>query len=276
MIVPPESGGAFASIRVEARRDTKPIGVGFMSVLSGRVITLAVDRGEPSAALAILDWLERAAGDRGLADLHLSVDTSEADWIRQNGYSLDEARRSAVPPGVVPMHKTLAGTGTDRPWRIRSSRPEDCGGICAAHIESIKALCAPHYRPEHIEAWLEGKTPALYAPLLAKYRWYVAEESGRILGFGSLDAADAAAGQGEICGLYFSPRGAGRGVGLAMMRRLESIAIELGVRTLKVNGTTNAAPFYAKFGFVTIARTTHRTRSGIELPSVAMVKQLDA
>ena len=59
-----------------------------------------------------------------------------------------------------------------------------------------------------------------------------------------------------------------------MMRRLEGLALELGLTRLIVKSTTNASPFYARFGFREIARTTHRTRSGVELPSVAMEKPI--
>ena len=148
---------------------------------------------------------------------------------------------------------------------MRRARLEDCAGICAAHLASIRGVCARDYTPEQIESWCVGKTPELYAPLLDQYIWYVAEEGGEIGGFGEVDPAVA-----EIRGLYLAPRFVGRGVGAGLMERMLADARAAGAKRVIIKGTLTAEAFYRKCGFVVTARTTHRSRGGLNLPSVMM------
>jgi putative acetyltransferase len=148
---------------------------------------------------------------------------------------------------------------------IRRARPEDCAGICAAHVASIRGLCAGDYTPEQIESWCVGKTPGLYAPLLERLIWYIAEERGEIGGFGALDPAVA-----EVRGLYLAPAFAGRGVGVALMERLLADARSAGAQRVIVKATVTAERFYRRCGFVETGRGTHLSRGGVELPCVMM------
>ena len=153
------------------------------------------------------------------------------------------------------------------PFIIRPARPGDESGICAAHIASIRGVCARDYTPEQVEAWCEGKTPALYESLIAKGGWYVAETASGIVGLGAVEIQGERA---EVKGLYIAPQVIGQGVGAALLRQLLADARAAGATSVFVKGTTTAEPFYRRAGFVLIGASTHRTRGGVELPSVAM------
>ena len=66
----------------------------------------------------------------------------------------------------------------------------------------------------------------------------------------------------EIRGLYLAPAFIGRGAGTALMDRMLADARAAGATRVYVKGTLTAEPFYARCGFRTTGRTTHRTRTG--------------
>src|SRR5258708_2832563 len=102
---------------------------------------------------------------------------------------------------------------------VRRALQEEFARICVAHLSSIHGVSGQNHTPEQIESWCVGKTPELYAPVIARYTWYVADAAGVIAGFGELDPT-AGPGLAEIRGLYLGPRYIGRGVGRALMDRL--------------------------------------------------------
>ncbi len=209
---------------------------------------------------ALLAAARTFADARGFAELTAPLEPT--GWLEHQGF--------------IPTDGRLAlNLSAPRGWHIRPAQTADCPAICEVHLQSIRELCAPHYTPNQVQAWCDGKDPAMYELLIRKSPWFVVEESGRVLGFGDVGPARSELpGEWEVHGLYFSPAATGRGIGGAMMRRLESLAREAGATSLFVRGTVNAAPFYVHMGFAELRRDTHRTRSGVELPSVAMRKSL--
>src|SRR5436190_719992 len=115
-------------------------------------------------------------------------------WTGRDGGEREGMQQEGNPDGVV----------------IRRARAEDAAGICAAHLASIRGVCSRDYTPEQIKSWCEGKNPELYLPLISRFICYVAEEQGRIGGFGEVQV-DAAPGAAEVRGLYLAPEFVGRG-----------------------------------------------------------------
>ena len=154
-------------------------------------------------------------------------------------------------------------------FTVRRARVEGAPGICAAHLASIRGVCSRDYAPEQIEAWCHGKCPEIYAERRASSIWYVAEDITGIGGFGDIDVA-LKPGWAEVRGLYLAPAFIGRGAGKAFdgshARRRGGCWGQECVR----RGPVTAEPFYASCGFCATGRTTHRTRTGLEIPSVEM------
>lgn len=159
-------------------------------------------------------------------------------------------------------------------FTLRRARVEDAPGICAAHVASIRGVCARDYTPEQIEAWCHGKRPELYVERMSggSVNWYVVEDSTGIGGFGDVDTAPPSLkpGWAEVRGLYLAPAFVGRGAGRALMDRMLADARAAGAAGVYVKGTLTAEPFYARCGFRATGRTTQRTRTGVEIPSVEM------
>jgi ribosomal protein S18 acetylase RimI-like enzyme len=65
-----------------------------------------------------------------------------------------------------------------------------------------------------------------------------------------------------------------RGIGRAMMRHLERIAREHGLKNLMLDATLNAATFYRSQGFQGDTAGTYHSPRGIALECVPMMKSL--
>ena len=137
------------------------------------------------------------------------------------------------------------------------------------HIESIRELCATHYTPQEIEAWVAQRTPEIYTEAIATRDFLAAEEQGTIVGFGQLNSDTA-----EVEAIYVSPSHVRHGVGGQLLRELERIAGNAGVRRLRVSASLNSVPFYSQAGYEVQDRGLHRLRSGIEVACVHMAKDL--
>jgi N-acetylglutamate synthase-like GNAT family acetyltransferase len=162
---------------------------------------------------------------------------------------------------------------------IRRATPADCEAILAAHVASIRELCAPDYRPEEIEAWAGPKRAEDYLAPMRDNDFVVAEVRGELAGFGELIVGPAAGipqGEAELRGLYIHPRHARQGVGRAIVAYLQEEALARGAARWFVRVTITAEPFYRRMGFISMQRETHRLRSGVEIACIRMEAALGA
>lgn len=85
-------------------------------------------------------------------------------------------------------------------------------------------------------------------------RFFVARESGTLLGTGALAIREA---YGEVKSLFTAPEGRGRGVGVSLLQRIELEAYQQRLPELKLEtGAELAAAMrlYKRYGFVTCGR----------------------
>jgi putative acetyltransferase len=152
---------------------------------------------------------------------------------------------------------------------IRRARQEDREAIWRVHGSAIRGTCAGHYPPEVIEIWAGRLRPEKYAEAIDRYDFFVAEEGGRVVGFGELGREAAA-----IQGLYVSPDVKGRGVGWRLLCTLEERARAYGLKSLSLTSSLNAVPFYERAGFKAVEELTEAIGPGVERASVRMFKEL--
>ncbi len=152
---------------------------------------------------------------------------------------------------------------------VRRAVPEDNEAIGRVHVRAIKRLCIHHYAPAQIEAWAGPRKPDHYLAAIRRQDFYVAEEAGAVVGFSTLDPA-----RGEVEAVYVAPEVTGRGIGLQLLRVLEAQARTRSLRTLHLNASLNAVPFYERAGYERQELTTHRLASGVEIACVLMTKAL--
>ena len=152
---------------------------------------------------------------------------------------------------------------------VRRARPEDGEEIGRVHRDSIRGLCGGHYAPEKIEVWARPRPPGHYERAILGKDFYVAEESGEIVGFGVLDAETR-----EVEAVYVGPSAAGRGVGMKILRTLEGRARELGLESLRLDSSLNAVGFYERAGFRVEGMGEHRLGGAVDIPCAHMSKRL--
>lgn len=154
-------------------------------------------------------------------------------------------------------------------FSVRRARREDNEAVGRLHVASIRELCRTHYRPEEIEAWAAPRAVGFYVKAIERKEFYVAEEDGELIGFGTLNPAG-----GEVEAVYVHPAATGRGVGLTLLRTLEARALSLGLESLRLCASLNAVEFYERAGFVRGRVTSHRLAHGAEIACVSMSKVL--
>ena len=154
-------------------------------------------------------------------------------------------------------------------FTVRRAREEDAQGVWRVHLSAIRGVAHSHYTPEEVEAWASPRGPEHYAEAIRNKEFYVAEEGDAVVGFGTLNP-----GENEIEAVYVSPEVVRRGVGSAILRRLEERARALGLNSLKMDASLNAVPFYRSAGYESQKGTTHRLSSGVEIGCVLMTKEL--
>lgn len=139
------------------------------------------------------------------------------------------------------------------------------------HLSAISEICSSAYPPNEIEAWISGgRNPERYLPGIAEGRFLVAILDEVVGGFSDFDPST-----GEVCGMFVAPAYVRRGIGRALLERVEARARERGVRRLGLRATLNAIEFYRAQGFVVDEMSLFRLRSGVELRCADMHKDLN-
>lgn len=92
---------------------------------------------------------------------------------------------------------------------------------------------------------------------------FVAEESGELLGFSTIDGAPP---DGELQALFVDVGKMGRGVGGELLRHVLNIARDRGYCSLTLEADPGAEPFYIRHGAVRIGETPSGSIPGRVLP----------
>lgn len=152
----------------------------------------------------------------------------------------------------------------------RAASQADLAALWELRTRAVRAGCSAHYPPAVIEAWCASPAPASMPLLLASGGAVLAEEARCVVGYAVLDLT-----RGEIDAAFVDPAHQGCGIALELLRQLEALAQERGLRRLFLSASLNAVPFYTRAGFVRLRDEVYAHRSGIGLASVFMEKMLD-
>lgn len=152
---------------------------------------------------------------------------------------------------------------------LRPASLEDLTPCWALRTRAVAYACAAHYDADVLAAWLAAPLPERVRELVARGGGIVAEKAGRMLGYAVLDAAN-----GEVEAVFVEPDAHGRGIGALLMEAIDSAARAAGRERLFLSASLNAVPFYERAGFVGVREEMYPHRSGVEIASVFMEKQL--
>lgn len=157
--------------------------------------------------------------------------------------------------------------------RVRACHAGEEPALLAIFRAAVRTTAAGDYGAEQIEAW----SPAHWSPAQCE-RWiervralrpFVAEVDGVVAGYADLQD------DGLIDHFYVSPDFARRGVGAALMSHALAQARERGLRSVHSHVSRTAQPFFARYGFETVAQRRPEVR-GVEVPNAEMRLTLDA
>ena len=150
---------------------------------------------------------------------------------------------------------------------IRAARAVDAPRLHELHTASVRALCAGHYSADVIEAWLLNRAPSGYLEPIERGDLFVAEQDGRVIGFGE-------AVPGFVIAVFVDPAHALHGVGTAILQHALALAHREHAGAVRLEATLNARDFYARAGFREVTRSTVR-RNRVEIPVVVMEHEED-
>jgi N-acetylglutamate synthase-like GNAT family acetyltransferase len=144
----------------------------------------------------------------------------------------------------------------------RKDLPECSRLIC----QTIREIEGRYYSPEIIAIWLEHNSPSNLKKEADRTEFVVYEEAGMIIGVGAIEET-------HLKTIYVLPAYQGKGIGRLILKNLEQIAKDNGVKHLELNSTVNALNFYKRMGyqeqgFITIEK------NGISVKFTKMIKHI--
>jgi putative acetyltransferase len=154
--------------------------------------------------------------------------------------------------------------------QVRELRPDEDATFRKIHYAAVHGLAARHYPQAILDKWSapirEGE--GVQARRRGQIR-LVAELDGEPVGIGALFPDKS-----ELDAVYVLPSAARKGVGTALAREIERIAVERGVQRLHLDASLNAEPFYLAMGYEVVERGEHVLNSGQAMACVRMAKDL--
>jgi GNAT superfamily N-acetyltransferase len=154
----------------------------------------------------------------------------------------------------------------DGPIRIEVPRMIEghADAIHAIHSACLVRTVAAHYSPEQMVAWMKGRAPEGYIIAAnSGERFFVAEADGLVLGFSSWQ-------DDELLALFRHPDVQNRGVGTRLIERCLRDPANQGAVISSLNAAHGAEEFYARHGFVPVARGRF-TKHGVVIQDTRMV-----
>jgi GNAT superfamily N-acetyltransferase len=155
-------------------------------------------------------------------------------------------------------------------FSVRRATTADVDEIAAVHGESIATLGATRYAAHIVSEWGRGLTGARYAAALGRGEIFFIAVGEATLGFSSYRLEDGK----HRTAIYVAGRAARCGVGTALFRAAEAVAIAQGARELHVDASLVAVEFYLANGFEELGRGDHPMGNGDTMPCVFMRKTL--
>ncbi len=145
---------------------------------------------------------------------------------------------------------------------LRKYQPADCRELTELFYRTVHIINAKDYTEEQLNAWANGQADLeKWNKSFLEHYSIVAEEEGRIVGFGDIDQT------GYLDRLYVHADYQGRGIATAICEQLEQT-----VRgRLVTHASITAKPFFEKRGYQVI-KEQKVERKGIFLTNFVMEK----
>jgi len=122
-------------------------------------------------------------------------------------------------------------------YNIRKFKSDDAAEVSKLICRSLTLVNSKDYSEENIRFMTEHFSAQTVAELAEKRYMLVALEDAKIVGTGSLC-------NDHVYTLFVDPDQQGKGIGKALMRELEALAVNKGIAVLRVPSSLTALRFY--------------------------------
>ncbi len=144
---------------------------------------------------------------------------------------------------------------------LRPYRSEDSREMASLFYDTVHTVNARDYTPKQLDAWAPRQRDlAAWDRSFLEHLTVVAQENGRIVGFGDMDA------HGYLDRLYVHRDFQGRGIATAICDHLER---SVPAPSYTVHASITAKPFFEKRGY-RVVRSQQVERSQISLTNFVM------
>ena len=136
---------------------------------------------------------------------------------------------------------------------IRYFRDSDADDVSTIVLRNLREVNSKDYPSEVIEDIASCSLPEHYiSHSRQQYReTFVAETEGKVVGTASLARDNRTTDEEYIClTVFVHPEYHGKGIGRALMERIEDAACGKGAKVLHVPASITALPFYRKLGYI--------------------------
>jgi len=133
---------------------------------------------------------------------------------------------------------------------IRQAHSDDAQAISRVIVEAVRKSNGQDYPASVIESVVANFTPERLIELLEQRLVFVAVLDGKIVGTGALDG-------NAVRSLFITPAQQRKGIGQALMSRIEKAALERCVEALLVPSSLTAESFYARLGYSVVRKQLH-------------------
>lgn len=157
----------------------------------------------------------------------------------------------------------------------RPALPGDVPAMIGVHYAAVQAVDRRHYSEDVLAAW----SPP---PDASRRDWLAG-----LISRDSTLCTVAVSGDEAIAGfcialpehallkaLYVHPGLAGRGIGQCLLREMEARCRALGLESLELNASHNAAAFYRRCGYEAHGPIAQQLTDTVSMGAIRMVKQL--
>ena len=149
----------------------------------------------------------------------------------------------------------MTSDDADRVWMVRSA--------------AIENISQSFYSEDEINTWLFAEKPNEFEKVITSLEWYVAEIDSVIVGTGFVDIDTK-----EVGAIFVHPDYQRKGIGLAILKKLEEVARSNSLDELHIESTLNAEQFYRTVGFESEGRQQYNHVSGLKLACIKMTKRI--
>ena len=132
--------------------------------------------------------------------------------------------------------------------RIRPFLASDAVETAKTHINTIRYINSKDYSSKEIMVWSRSSSARKLRNSMKKRIRFVAVENKKIIGFCDFSH------DGELTGLYVHKDFQNKGIGLALLKRLEKEAKNQGHLELSLHSTITAKNFYQANGYKVIKK----------------------